>query len=386
MNTEKIKKIIQDSNINFLIGSGLSAPYLSVLGNIEKLLTDLNDHTSLPSEQKALIRASIYKKFYDGVIEKNIKILNGDRGTSRVLKSYKNFFSTINKLLLVRRNKLISKQVNIFTTNIDVCMEKSLEVKGFEYNDGFSGRFQPKYDISNFKKSILKRSLHYENSSEIPIFNILKLHGSLTWTRKQNEDNNNIFCDIPLTQVKKIKKTIEDSSPDVLLDFNNDDILETLVGKLPASIDENDFKDFVNEYHKLAIVNPTKDKFQDTLLNQTYYDLLRIYSNELEKENTLLFVMGFSFADEHIKELTLRVANSNPTLLIIIIAYSKKAAQAIKKHIDMSKLKNSNIEFITPKRITGDDGKEKDEFEYDLNKINSKVFKPILQKVESANE
>jgi hypothetical protein len=58
------------------------------------------------------------------------------------------------------------------------------------------------------------------------------------------------------------------------------------------------------------IVNPSKKKFEDTVLNETHYDLLRIYNNELEKENGVLFVMGFSFADEHIRELTLRVANT----------------------------------------------------------------------------
>jgi hypothetical protein len=49
--------------------------------------------------------------------------------------------------------------------------------------------------------------------------------------------------------------------------------------------------DFATSYKKLMIVNPAKTKFEDTLLNQYYYDLLRIYSNELEKENSVLFVM-----------------------------------------------------------------------------------------------
>jgi len=56
------------------------------------------------------------------------------------------------------------------------------------------------------------------------------------------------------------------------------------------------------------------------LFNQIYYDLLRIYANELDKENTLLIVDGFSFADEHILEITQR-ALKNPTLLIIIICF-----------------------------------------------------------------
>ncbi|MBD3831545.1 MAG: hypothetical protein IE890_13820, partial [Arcobacter sp.] len=38
---EKLKNIIQDSNINFLIGSGMSAEYLNTLGNIENLLTEV---------------------------------------------------------------------------------------------------------------------------------------------------------------------------------------------------------------------------------------------------------------------------------------------------------------------------------------------------------
>ena len=86
---------------------------------------------------------------------------------------------------------------------------------------------------------------------------------------------------------------------------------------------------FFAAYDELVIVNPTKDKFKHTLLNQTYYELLRLYSNELEKENSILFVMGFSFADEHIREITLRAANSNPTLMIYVVAHSSRAKTEI---------------------------------------------------------
>lgn len=63
-------------------------------------------------------------------------------------------------------------------------------------------------------------------------------------------------------------------------------------------------EDFVNEYNNLHIINPTKEKFEETLLSNVYYDLLRMYSNELEKNNTVLFVFGFSFKDEHIYSIT----------------------------------------------------------------------------------
>lgn len=43
MKIETIKYYIQSANVNFLYGSGLSRPFLAVLGNIEKRLTELNE-------------------------------------------------------------------------------------------------------------------------------------------------------------------------------------------------------------------------------------------------------------------------------------------------------------------------------------------------------
>ena len=116
-------------------------------------------------------------------------------------------------------------------------------------------------------------------------------------------------------------------------------------------------------------MNPTKDKFKSTLLNQTYYELLRIYSNELERENTVLFVLGFSFADEHIRELTLRVANSNPTLAIYVFAHSSKGkAEIVERFGD--RVTNRNIEVIGPSQEKDDE----DDFKYDLSTLNARIF------------
>jgi len=40
-------------------------------------------------------------------------------------------------------------------------------------------------------------------------------------------------------------------------------------------------------------------------MNQTYYELLRLYSNELRKREHRPICDGFSFADEHIREITI---------------------------------------------------------------------------------
>lgn len=368
MNLEKLQNIIQDTNINFLFGSGMSADYLNTLGTIETLLTESEDIKNV--EIKDIVKTSLYKKYFDGVIEKNINILNNDSKTNILMNNYKTFFEIFNKILLERKSTLLSKQINIFTTNIDICLEKALEDKGFEFNDGFIGNFKPKFNLSNFKKSLFKRSLHFENISEIPVFNIYKIHGSLTW--KKSKDN--IIFSPTLQLIKKISDiTI---SPNTLIEIHKDDTINDLEAKATAiSYNPSEIKRFRKAYEKLNIVNPTKDKFRDTLLNQTYYELLRIYANELEKENTILFVMGFSFSDEHIKNLTLRVSNSNPNLIIYIFAYD--ANSKIDLEMKMNNNRYKNIKVISPS--VNDDGLE--EFLYSFENINSKIFKPLEKQI-----
>ena len=376
---------IQDSNINFLFGSGMSAGYLEILGNIENLLTELDKKVFNDEKQKALIRASILNKYFEGVIEKNTNILDEistDPKLASTLNSYKTFFKTLNQLILLRRNKLLSKQVNIFTTNIDIFLEKAVEEVGLESNDGFGKGFKPKYDLSNFKKSIFQKSLHFDNSSEIPVFNILKIHGSLTWEYEKE----NIYFDSTLKQTKMVKITSKSDLIEVVTEdskSNKKDDLESLIAKIPAStIDETKFASFLEEYDKLSIVNPTKGKFQQTVLDQKYYDLLRIYANELERENTLLFVMGFSFADEHIRDLTIRVANSNPTLMIYIFARSSNSKNKLEKILDIeNNVKNKNIVIVSPTQSEQDDKSFEDDFSYDFDNINAKIFMQILNKI-----
>lgn len=370
---------LQDSNINFLFGSGMSAGYLDILSNIEQLLTELNDDTTVTDDkQKSLLRASILNKYYEGVIEKNSNILDESSTEPNListLNSYKTFFKTINQLILLRRNKLLSKQVNIFTTNIDIFLEKAIEEVGLESNDGFGKGFKPKYDLSNFKKSIFQKSIHFDNSSEIPVFNILKIHGSLTWKR----ESQNIYFDNSLEQIKKVQTTRRKS---LLSVDTSKDTIASLKTKLPKRINIRNFSIFLEEYDKLSIVNPTKGKFQQTVLDQKYYDLLRIYANELERENTLLFVMGFSFADEHIRDLTIRVANSNPTLMIYIFAYTTDAKKELEETLDIeNNVKNKNIAIISPSQSKQEGEGLKDDFTYDFDNINIKTFMQILNKI-----
>ncbi len=61
MDINKLKDLIQSSNINFLIGSGMSAPYLSTLGNVENLLTEIDNDKDIKEDGRLLIKAYIIK-------------------------------------------------------------------------------------------------------------------------------------------------------------------------------------------------------------------------------------------------------------------------------------------------------------------------------------
>src|SRR5579872_2286475 len=132
----RIKNLIQDCNVNFLFGSGLSYPYLKLLGNIEALLTQL-EASDVDKNKKSLIRLSIYKRYFDDVIKGNLGVLEKDPRALEVLNCYCGFLTVLNSILLRRKSTILGKEANIFTTNIDVFVEKALEESSLEFNDGF---------------------------------------------------------------------------------------------------------------------------------------------------------------------------------------------------------------------------------------------------------
>jgi len=71
MKLDTLKDYIQSANINFLIGSGLSRPYLSTLGNIENVLAALNINSAIDERKKNIIAASVYKKYFEEVMQPN---------------------------------------------------------------------------------------------------------------------------------------------------------------------------------------------------------------------------------------------------------------------------------------------------------------------------
>ena len=396
MQLTTLKNTIQSCNINFLLGSGLSRPYLITLGNIETLLEELERSDSPDTLAKDIVKASLYKRYFEEVMLKNLESYKKNKADKKdydaVLKNYKDFLQSVNTVLLHRYVPIYNKQINLFTTNIDLFFERSLEGTKVEFNDGFAGRLNPRLDLSNFQKSYNKTSLHYQNTSEIPVFNLLKLHGSINW-KKEGEQI--ILSDFD--EYKAVSLALAKLGSEPFIEITKESKLATLITnarkKIDEGLDQEELEqalvDFFNAYDQLQIVNPTKEKFKTTLLNNYYYELLRLFANEMEKENTLLFALGFSFADEHVREITIRALNSNPTLQLYAVAHSAEAKSDVEAALGISenRILNGNVAVVDPETFLTANSKDEsitkfDHFTFDM--INSKIFEKVSKMVNPA--
>lgn len=326
---EKLKKYIESGNIHFLIGSGASIKAISTLGNLEIDLTMLiRDYQS---SKNASIKDQIVElltRFLDSVKEPNHELLANlqnpentlTRNVETTLKEYMDFLNTIYRLLLIRASDK-PKKINIFTTNYDLFHEFALERTRIPYNDGGIGIFYRYFSVRNFQKRIFKLSDSYSYQYEEPVINIVKMHGSVNWFLK---DDDSIQISHQLSLPKLTSENLDEHAH-----FNKD--------------------------LNMPIILPTKQKFARTLMEHTYYDLSRFYSNELEREQSVLFVFGFSFEDEHFRSITQR-ALGNPSLTLVIFPYSYEDEQRLLRYFHSF----NNVKVIRIDKIPTEDGAPQD--------------------------
>ena len=308
VNDEKLKKMLkrafQSGHINFLLGSGASLPAISLAGGIEEEVNKLREERNEKEADNKMLR------FLENIQRENDSIIRGGESPKKVkktLKNYKDMIKIIETILVNRESNLLPKKANIFTTNYDLFIEKSTE----EYpllrlNDGFSSFENMKQKIvflpNSFFDVIHNTGNAYRYKVEKPTINLIKLHGSLSWTREKDK---------------------------IIHDVNK----------------KTELKDF-------TVIFPEKGKLKHTTIDYTYYNLLRIYANELDKENVLLIVFGFSFMDEHILGIT-KTALNNPTLKLIIFSYNAKDVKKFKEIF--SNYHNVNIVEPAALKIKFDD-------------------------------
>lgn len=322
--SKEFLETLEGKNINFLIGAGASMPYLKTLSLGNKFFTfedvfDESHHDNYDQKVRDYLSAyflhnSLSKGTYASISKDDTK------SAKEVKENYVNFIECISTIL--SRNSIQQpKRANIFTTNYDMFFEFAFDEVASKnsfvtFNDGSCGFVNKTISTERFHRKVLTVGVenHYEN--ELPMMNIIKLHGSLSWfiesgqIRVKNDISlSNEFSKEQCSELEKIKEFSKAK--------NKYEMIENIEKEV-----EDKFSNSFSRLSKIAIVKPTKFKFSETVFQEHYYQMLRVYSQELEKKQSVLIVFGYSFADEHVRSITKR-ALSNPTLLMYIICYDE---------------------------------------------------------------
>lgn len=369
---------LHDKNINYLIGAGASAGLFPTLalriqtdGKWETVETLATEFDSIGADHlKALLFMYYYEECIKPVSSADFTNLNDIEQI--VIDNYKKFMKL--NLEILRRKRGYDRKINFFTTNYDSCLahaadelyeEKTIR---FYINDGARGFHKKIVEARNFDCMTTESGIFDRNKEVQRQINLIHLHGSAFW-RKHN--------DSILVDYSSADDIVSESSIDRIYYSRFKDMLEngsSTVNELCSiNIDEENkevFKrtqdKFHKEYNKLPIVNPTKWKFHETVFEEHYYQMLRHLSYELEKPNSVLIAFGFSFADEHIRNLIKR-SLTNPTLQVYICCYRETMFPELRKHFsDFNNIKyvvhdegdNLDFTYFNSHVLTLDKGEE----------------------------
>ena len=347
MDSEQFLKDIQGKNVNFLIGAGASTGVIPTLwvDSINKSFEDLLTDNNYSEDQKKVL----YYIWFELWIRKT-KVTDYDSENITHIQ-YNHFIKNLIKFL---NNEGFDKpkRLNIFTSNYDTLFEMTFD------------------ELSKDNRLTYFNDVSFQ--LEIPTINLLKIHGSVTWSNV----NNLIKVDFENQSYQELCE-LSDEIINLIKNFNNNPYLEnnqlfdpetyeqSILRTLPNEqrlrdeldnilrVCPNEINNFYDSYKKFPVVNPTKEKFSDTVFQQHYYQLLRMLSFELEKKDSVLIVFGFSFADEHILEIVRR-SIVNPNLKIYVIAYNTTAKDQIKNRLGT--LGGNIVEYLPS--ITSPDGAE----------------------------
>lgn len=310
----------QLKNVSFLFGSGTSSPALPLMKdlykgikeqlesnkeyeeakklfekvstnaqqNLEEILGLLYAHFSYCSgigeegepEYKRTkdlinrIESYILAELNQNILEKSLKEEKEERKEfTSTLKVYEQFYRT-----LTIRSKELSR-LCIFTTNNDLFNETAMDNTNTMYINGFTPGlrryFNPSLFLYNYSKRMDTSIDKYE-----PVDNMVylfKLHGSVNWIEEETIGNK-FYNIVEIDSQQSIDRDIEDR---VLI--------------YPA---------------------PTK---QNKSLGSPYTDIIRAFHHKLLEPNSVLFVCGYSFSDEHLNRIIYQALAANSSLNLVVV-------------------------------------------------------------------
>ncbi|MDN5046056.1 SIR2 family protein [Aliarcobacter butzleri] len=299
---QKITDFLNIKNIHFLFGAGVSSKSIPTMKQFVSLIIKkikqedeklkfLKLFAKLLKYQKSNLEdilGVLYSKreYQKGIkeedldTEKLIKIIEStifeginvdisDNSHENTIKLYETFYQRT-----AYRSKDFSR-INIFTTNNDLFNERVLDRLNINFNNGFGGGLDKYFNPARFSYTFSKK-IEASIEKYEPLDNMVylyKLHGSINWIE---EEGNSLF------NIKEI------------------------------NIDKDYKPDSKNV---LIYPNPLK---QGKSLTAPYSDIIREFQRKLLLQNSVLFVIGYSFSDDHLNNIIYQALSSNSSLSIVI--------------------------------------------------------------------
>ncbi len=167
------------------------------------------------------------------------------------------------------RRRVRDSRLKLFTTNYDLCFETAAGKQGLVMLDGFSFTQPRQFDPRFYLYDIVRRPTTGDDigSPLEGVFHMYKLHGSVNWSRKAD---NEIVVE-------------QNPSPD-----------------------------------SACLIYPARGKYQQSYV-QPHLELISQYFSVLREPNTCLIVIGFGFNDDHLSEPILAAVRTNPHLRLIVV-------------------------------------------------------------------
>lgn len=209
-------------------------------------------------------------KLIEEVVFNEINVNFNDSKCQETLRNYQVFYQ---KLAL--RNRDLSR-LNIFTTNNDLFNETAMDSQNVHYINGFGGGLHRYFNPALFNYTFSKRmdtSIDkYEPADNV--VNLFKIHGSVNWAEDTTERN--LFF-----KIKEVGYPVIDKD-------------ETIM------------------------IYPTPTK-QNKSLGSPYVELFREFQRRLLLPHSVLFIIGYSFSDEHVNNVIYQALATNSSLNVVIV-------------------------------------------------------------------
>ncbi|MDW8245146.1 MAG: SIR2 family protein [Sandaracinaceae bacterium] len=187
------------------------------------------------------------------------------------------------------------RRVHIFTLNYDTLIEQAADAEGIILLDGFVGTQR-----RVFRPEVYEQDIYFPGETTEGrvhrfdrLLHLYKLHGSITWISSEPTPKNPYGVE-----------SLSLSSSSAFSSFPSDEIFERCI-------------DDSNPSEKQRLIYPTPAKYGETL-GMPYAELFRRFAASVVRPQSVLFVIGYGFGDEHVNKIIWQ-ALAIPSLILVIV-------------------------------------------------------------------